>query len=107
MSTTYPDISLEWGDRKVSLCHIGEGYDGNYNPEDPEDTPLMRFDIYERVNGEWEAMDDASYCTAIPATVSKAKLSKALLIIMEGTYGRERVKKAAEGLSWLTEGDLR
>lgn len=88
--------------RMVTLSHIGEGsMVGYYNPNDPEDEPLLRFDIYEMVDGEWEAMDDASYCTGISAFEKPKVIKQVLHTIMDETFDLDRVKKRAERLSWL------
>lgn len=98
------DLELIQGNRKVGLYDCGEGWDGDYNPNNPDDVALLRFDIYELVNGEWEPLPDASYCTALPVDTDPAILRKALETIMDETAGHERVKRIAEGLSWLSPG---
>ena len=75
-------IELIRGGRKGEWIDIGEGWSGDYNPDDPTDTPLLRFDVLEltKVEGlfsdspelEWEVLDDASYCTQMPADTSEA-----------------------------------
>ena len=52
-------IRVEWED-------IGEGICGDYNPEDPDDHPLLRFSVSILLDGQWEAVEDASYCTQMP-----------------------------------------
>ena len=47
-------IRVEWED-------IGEGICGDYNPEDPDDIPLLRFSVSILLDGQWEAVEDASY----------------------------------------------
>ena len=42
---------------KVELEWIGEGLDGDYNPGDPNDVPLLRFCVYKKINDQWEAID--------------------------------------------------
>lgn len=96
------DMELIRGNRKVGLYDIGEGWNGDYDPNDPNDEALLRFDIYELVNGEWEPLPDASYCTAIPVSTHPATIRLALEIIMKETAERDNVKKVAERLSWLT-----
>jgi len=41
-------------DVRVELEWIGEGYEGDYDPEDPEDVPLLRFTVYRREGDWWE-----------------------------------------------------
>ena len=38
------------GDRKVEWVDIGEGWNGDYDPDDPDDTALLRFDVLELTN---------------------------------------------------------
>lgn len=95
---------------RVDFVNIGEGYQGNYNPDDPEDRNLLRFDVYCRDSGkdEWREVDDASYCTTIPADTPHEVLESKIRIlfaeyrsvtdhILEGGS----VKKLGETLSWI------
>jgi len=88
----------------------GEGKNGNYNPDDPEDQPMLRFDVYELDEGEWVEVDSASYCTALPATVSEEMMDKALMVLMRelgpGVRAGVSIKKKAERLSWLSPENL-
>ena len=38
---------------KIEWVNLGEGYDGDYDPENPDDVNLLRFDVSKKVNGEW------------------------------------------------------
>lgn len=92
-------VRVEWTD-------IGEGLNGDYNPDDPEDVALLRFDI-DRWNGfDWEPVDDASYCTNVPASTDTDTLMTLLEQIMAEVGDDVRagisVKKKCEGLSWLS-----
>lgn len=93
------------GKVKVVLEDIGEGKDGDYDPSDPDDKPLLRFTVYRRGEREWEELDDSSYCTQIPVTTEKdEQLRLARLILAEvEAPAREhgRVKKLCERLSWV------
>lgn len=103
---------------RVDLVNIGEGLCGDYNPNDPDDIELLRFDVYvsnpdgdEEYNTEWLEMEDASYCTMIPANAPmKTLIEKAKLIhkryrekiasYEDYLYGPS-VKKLGEELSWI------
>lgn len=61
-------------DAIVSFCHIGEGYNGDYDPEDEDDKPLLRVDVLvserykfqlwcEDAEPGWVYPDDGSICT--------------------------------------------
>ena len=58
------DLNIESENFLVIISHIGEGYEGDYNEEDPEDKPLLRYDIYHKSN-EDEVIPDGSSCTNI------------------------------------------
>lgn len=93
------NVMVEW-------TELGEGIDGDYNPDDPEDTELLRFDVSQLVNGEWEAIDDASYCTQVPVSATPEQKAKGLQLIMDEVYEWASqgysIKKLCERLSWIS-----
>lgn len=97
------------GNTKVELEYEGEGYNGEYDPEDPDDEPLLRFAVYRRKNAraKWAYMDDSSYCTCLPATISDNEAQRALQIIMQEVSGKDSIKRICERLSWLGMEDLK
>jgi len=90
---------------KVSWCNLGEGWNGDYNEDDPDDENLLRFDVDIKQDGEWFAVDDASYCTQIPVTTDHETLKKLLEYIMaeieEPLQSEHSIKKICEKLSWI------
>ena len=98
MEFTRNNLRIEWID-------LGEGLSGDYNPDDPEDIHLLRFDLYNSIDGVWEMVDDCSYCTLMPVDTSEDILMKALEymidefteVINAGYSG----KKTGERLSWI------
>jgi hypothetical protein len=103
---------------RVELVNIGEGYHGDYNPEDPLDENLLRFDVYYR-NPEdsypesWTEVDDASYCTRLSADLDEEILERAVKAIFnrynaeaDNIIGGISVKKMGEELSWISENDF-
>lgn len=90
----------------VGWTELGEGIDGDYNPGDPEDVELLRFDVSRLVNGEWEAIDDASYCTQVPVSATPEQRTKGLQLIMDEVYEWASqgysIKKPCERLSWIS-----
>ena len=98
-------------DVRVTLEDIGEGIFGEYDENDPNDRPLLRFDVYKRcenpsdITGEWEAIDDGSYCTNIHAESSWNEIAQYLFTIMNEVYfyiqNDYSIKKVCEKLSWL------
>lgn len=98
---------------RVELVNIGEGTCGDYNPNDPEDINLLRFDVYSKPSADWEAVDDASYCTQIPADASEEVLEKAVTAIFneyndvaEHIFSGGSVKKMGEQLSRISPEDF-
>ena len=94
------------GNVKVEWVELGEGYDGDYSPIDPEDRELLRFDVSRRTaNGEWEAVEDASYCTLTPADTPEDVQRALLALLMDEVYdpveAGQSIKKLCERLSWI------
>lgn len=98
---------------RVELVNIGEGLCGDYDPEDPDDINLLRFDAsIKNDEGEWEEIEDASYCTRLPADGDIELLKNAATIIhtryrdvissYEGYKNGPSVKKLGEELSWIS-----
>lgn len=91
---------------KVEWVRLGEGWSGDYDPEDLEDEELLRFDV-SRLNddGEWEDPGDASYCTQVPVSAAPEQRAKLLQQIMDTVYeplmGGYSIKKICEELSWM------
>ena len=102
MSIEGPLIRADW-------YRAGEGYNGDYNPNDPHDEELLRFDIYiaDDIGVTWEPVDDASYCTCVSVHTDKKTLEKKLMIIYneyndalsDDPYAS--VKKLGERLSYI------
>lgn len=89
----------------IELEHIGEGYGGDYDPNDPHDEPLLRFTVLD-VDGE--AYDDASYCTHLPDTLTADERERAKSLMLERIVSSgESLKRTCESLSWLAPEDLR
>lgn len=96
---------LTVGNVRVRLSHIGEGIFGDYDPNDKEDIPLLRFDVEKFDNGDWEPVDDASYCTRIEADRYFTDVIAAMTVIMTEVYAAvedgHSIKKTCERLSWI------
>lgn len=92
------NIKVEWVD-------LGEGFSGDWDPDDPEDQALLRFDISRFENKEWVEIPDASYCTLFPSDSSDELKIKSLKHIMNYIYSNaasgRSIKKDCEQLSWI------
>jgi hypothetical protein len=82
---------------------LGEGYAGDFNPDDDDDEELLRFDVERQVDGDWEAVPCGSWCTLLPATsdplVLRAGLALLLRELYEPVIRGEGIKTIAERLS--------
>ena len=90
----------------VELEDLGEGLSGEYNDEDTDDEPLLRFTV---TSGEdFEPIEDASYCTRISADtdlVRQGHLASMILNeVLEPVLAGKSIKKLCERLSWI-DGD--
>jgi len=106
---------------RVDWYNADEGWNGDYDPEDPDDVNLLRFDVYVMREPEpwddsddgWRAVDDASYCTQMPANTKPEILERALRRLfaeyedaLESDHDCS-VKKLGESLSWISPDDFR
>lgn len=111
ISTT--DLELVRGNRKVVWEYIDEGWNGEYNPDDPNDTQLLRFNCYEcdetgftvENPNRWRQMDDGSYCTSMPVGTPVKILAQAAAIILEAIED-VYYKRRLEELSWFCPEDF-
>ena len=103
ISTKEVDMELVRNYLKVEWVNLNEGYNGDFDPSDPEDTNLLRFDVsyFDEDLKDWQAIDDASYCTCMPAETPESILKRALEIIMDRIEGKSHssISKACEHLS--------
>ena len=104
-SEKFKDIKVVDRKVRVRLEYIGEGWSGDYQPDDPEDTPLVRFSVQRKVGRYWEDVNDSSYCTCIPISTLRSKLiahaEKILSIVGDDVRKGESIKKTCERLTWV------
>jgi hypothetical protein len=93
---------------KIEFVDINEGYKGEYDPDDPDDVKLLRFDvsIRKKKGGAWQVSDSCSYCTQIPVdTPATTRRSLLLLFYKELFFAMEhgrQLRRVCEILSWAT-----
>lgn len=89
---------------KIEWVNLNEGNDGDYDPSDKNDANLLRFDVSHKVNDEWEAVKDGSYCTRVQASTDNQKLLEHLIVFMDIIYDdvskHGKAKRLCESLSW-------
>lgn len=100
----YPNVVIR-DNLRVDWSELGEGYSGDYNPNDPDDVELLRFDVFvwSDETHEWRDPGDVSYCTRFPASATPEQRQKALVYIMdelEPNHGN--LKHTCERLSWIS-----
>ena len=96
---------------RVSLDWEGEGLCGEYDPGDPGDVPLLRFVVdIKNDEGEWEELEDASYCTCVSANAPlrvQEEIAQHILSeyadVVDAYPPAVSVKKLGERLSWLSD----
>lgn len=94
---------------RIDWVNLGEGYDGDYDPENPDDVNLLRFDVFkfDTKTNEWTEVEDGSYCTQIPANADHATLRRILTSFMNEIYDEVtsqygKAKRTCEMLSWTS-----
>lgn len=94
---------------RVDWYNAEEGYWGDYNPANPDDENLLRFVVYFSSDGEnWDEVEDASYCTQVPADTKIDTLTELLYTIFKEYasviqgYPETSVKKLGERMSWIS-----
>jgi len=92
--------------RRVVIEWIGEGWNGDYDEEDIHDEPLLRFDVQDKINGEWETLDNGSYCTAVNARLPKRFWKKMAEYIVRQVQGESYIKRICEDLSWINSDEI-
>ena len=104
----WPDTLVQGDEYAVTLEYIGEGKEGDYDPKDPDDEPLYRFDVQRMVDGRWEHVEDTSYCTQIRADISpeRAEAAARYLLARVEAHGGPRLKRLCEQLSWTSMNDV-
>lgn len=103
---------LEEDNLKVTMEWIGEGNSGDYDLDDPDDIPLIRFSCDRMdIPDEWTGIEDASYCTLLPYDSPRNTIRKAAGCIMDelrdAIEGGGSPKKPLEHLSWLCLDDFK
>jgi hypothetical protein len=96
--------SIIRGNVRIDWVNLGEGYDGDYDPENPDDVNLLRFDVYRNNGIDWVEVEDGSYCTQVPAKSNHITLRRILSSFMDYIYDDitsvGKAKRKCEQLSW-------
>lgn len=103
---------------RVSFWDCGEGWQGDFNPDDPEDSHLLRLDVLVAADSgyEGEETDDplwlsppgGSICTAVQIETDRdtlfAILHKAADLLADEVQGGRSIKSTMDDISrWTAE----
>jgi len=86
-------------DRMVEFSYEGEGRNGDFDPNDPNDVALLRFTVWDRDGDDWEPMTDGSYCTLLPKGTDDGIVNAAARLVMDTLEVANSPKRACEQLS--------
>lgn len=96
---------------RVEVTWIGEGYAGEYDPEDLQDVPLARFYVMKKdADGFWQDVGDGSYCTLLPADNYGGMVKLARIILGragDAVRNDSNYKHILEELSWFNGNESR
>jgi hypothetical protein len=99
----FEEIEVHNKNFSITLEYIGEGTDGDYDPEDENDIPLLRYDVCEKVNGEWEPLRNGSACCRLSPSEKRADLKKAAKQMLEivSKTDPQHLNFVVQLLSWI------
>lgn len=128
-SLGFEDVLVEDGNVRVSLEWVGEGQEGDFQEDDPNDVRLFRFTVFRHYepneemasfflddesplgtypnDSGWRPVSGGSCCTQIPCQIPLEKAEKAAKHILEQVKSwvadQYRCKTVFEELSWMDE----
>ena len=98
------------GEVKVTIGYYDEGWCGDYDEDDPDDTPLLRFDAYDlrEYDNAYDSRSwqDASFCTQIVGATPLPLLDSFCQALAEELEGRSEWKHLLEEWSWTSTAEL-
>jgi hypothetical protein len=99
----FEEIEVHNKKYSLSFCYLGEGADGDYDPENPDDAPLLRYDVCKKVDGEWEPLRNGSACCQLSANEKRAALKKAAKEMLEivSKTDPQHLNFVVQLLSWI------
>lgn len=86
MNHTTENLVREKGPVRVAWVCLGEGYNGDYDPTNPEDELLLRFDVAVRDEDIGDFVTTESRCTCFAANAPVKDKEAALDILLDRFY---------------------
>jgi hypothetical protein len=103
----FKEITAENTSFRVSLNWIGEGISGDFDKQNKDDKPLIRFNFDVKEDEQWTPLDDASYCTPFtihtPPAILQILAERLLFDFSFCVAKGSSVKKICEHLSIIDE----
>ena len=107
------------GNLRISVEDIGEGWSGEYDEQNQDDSPLLRFEVLVRDSPHVETEDgfadedgfaaavDTSYCTAVTSNAqNEIALAKYLARQLAGITTGSELRQECQRLSWVSDSEL-
>lgn len=113
MNHTNEKLVRERGPVRVAWVCLGEGYNGDYDPKNPEDELLLRFDVAAKNEDIGSFVTIESRCTCFAANASSQDKEAALDILLDRFYNaytaepRKCMSALADELSYISAGTYR
>lgn len=93
---------------RIDWDELGEGFNGEYDPADPDDVELLRFTIYRNTyehprDATWVECEGGSWCTEIPVSTDLASRQRMLESMMTDVGRRVRESDEDPQIGGLVE----
>ena len=108
MNHTTENLVRERGPVRVAWVCLGEGYNGEYDPKNPEDELLLRFDVAVKDEDIGDFVTTESRCTCFAANAPTKDKEAALDVLLDHFYNaytsqpRHCMSSLADRLSYIS-----
>ena len=102
MSIEFDCIDITNKKFNLVLDYIGEGIEGDFDEDDENDVPLLRYWISEKVDGEWQDVHNGSACCLLKATDKRSAIKKAAKAMLDivSNANKEELNSVVQMISW-------
>ena len=108
MNHTTENLVRERGPVRVAWVCLGEGYNGEYDPKNPEDELLLRFDVAVKDEDMGDFVTTESRCTCFAANAPTKDKKAALDVLLDHFHNaytsqpRRCMSSLADRLSYIS-----
>ena len=108
MNYTTENLVRERGPVRVAWVCLGEGYNGDYDPKNPEDELLLRFDVAVKDEDIGDFVTTESRCTCFAANAPAKDKEAALDVLLDHfhhaytNHPRHYMSSLADNLSYIS-----